>query len=150
MQGTISNYSPQELEDIRKAYDEMILCIKSTFSKEDKAQMFRAFEIAVEAHKEQRRKSGEPYIIHKGWFSETLQGYSGGNIAILRMDGDWYESTIDILNHLFEKVNEGGLIIIDDYFSWDGCSKAVHDFLAENKLPNRVRQYNNKVAYIIK
>ena len=64
MQGTLVTYSPEELEAIRKAYDEMILCIKSKFSPEDEAQMFRAFEIAVEAHKEQRRKSGEPYIFH--------------------------------------------------------------------------------------
>ena len=64
MQGTIVTYSPEELEAIRQAYDEMIHCIKSKFSEEDEAQMFRAFEIAVEAHKEQRRKSGEPYIFH--------------------------------------------------------------------------------------
>jgi O-methyltransferase len=91
------------------------------------------------------------YVLHKGWFCDTLKNYTKGEgIAILRMDGDWYDSTLDILNHLFEKVNKNGIIIIDDYYSWDGCSRAVHDFLSQNKLPNRVRQYNNKVAYIVK
>ena len=57
-------YTPEEKKDIRQAYDEMILCIKSKFSEEDERQMFRAYEIAVDAHIEQRRKSGEPYIFH--------------------------------------------------------------------------------------
>lgn len=100
---------------------------------------------------EAMKKTNVPFILHKGWFSDTLKDYQEDKgIAILRMDGDWYDSTLDILNHLFEKVNKGGLIIIDDYYSWDGCSRAVHDFLSQNKLPNRVRQHNNKIAYIVK
>lgn len=90
-----------------------------------------------------------PNII-KGWFQDTLPGASiPGGIAILRMDGDWYKSTMQILQNLFPQVNPGGLIIIDDYYTWDGCAKAVHDYLSEHKRPERIRSFNG-ICYIEK
>ncbi len=90
------------------------------------------------------------YKIFKGWFNETLPSANiKGGIAILRLDGDWYESTMDILNNLFENVNKGGLIIIDDYYVWEGCSKAVHDFLSIKKCSENIRSFEG-VCYIIK
>lgn len=90
-----------------------------------------------------------PFIV-KGWFSETLPlaNFKKG-IAILRMDGDWYDSTMDILNNLFHQVNKGGVIIIDDYYTWDGCSRAVHDFLSANKSAERIKTHR-KICYIVK
>lgn len=89
-------------------------------------------------------------VIHKGWFGETLPGVEiEGGISILRMDADWYASTTDILNNLFSQVNTGGLIIIDDYYTWDGCSKAVHDYLSKNSCQERIRQFR-RVCYIEK
>ncbi|MEE3093051.1 MAG: TylF/MycF/NovP-related O-methyltransferase, partial [Pseudomonadota bacterium] len=71
--------------------------------------------------------------------------------SVLRLDGDWYESTISILENLYDKVATNGLILIDDYYSWDGCSRAVHDFLSDQKLPERIRQSRyGGVAYIVK
>ena len=79
-----------------------------------------------------------PHIV-KGWFEKTLPNVEiQGGIALLRLDGDWYESTMQILNNLFFKVNSGGLLIIDDYYAWDGCSRAVHDFLSQNKRTERI------------
>ena len=46
---------------------------------------------------------------------------------------------MEILNSLFHQVNTGGIIIIDDYYDWDGCSKAVHDFLSQNNRAERIR-----------
>lgn len=89
--------------------------------------------------------------ITKGWFNETLpKSHFEDGIAILRMDGDWYDSTLEILNALFPKVNPGGLIIIDDYYYWEGCSKAVHDYLSTHKREERIFTYNMGVCYIIK
>lgn len=81
--------------------------------------------------------------ITKGWFSNTLstQVFPDG-ISILRMDADWYDSTMDILNNLFRIVNPGGVLIIDDYHTWDGCSKAVHDFLSKGQLTERISMHN--------
>jgi len=77
--------------------------------------------------------------IVKGWFEDTLPRATFPNgIAILRMDADWYKSTSQILKSLFTFVNENGLIIIDDYFTWDGCSRAIHDYLSENTRPERI------------
>lgn len=90
------------------------------------------------------------YKLWKGWFERTVPKYDGKKIAILRLDGDWYDSTKVCLVKLFPKVAEGGLIILDDYYTWDGCTKAVHDYLSETKSPSRIQQWNNKVAYIIK
>lgn len=87
----------------------------------------------------------------KGWFSDTLPGFTfPEEIAILRLDGDWYDSTMQCLENLYDKVAPGGLILIDDYFYWDGCTRAVHDFLSRRNLPARIRESRNGVCYIYK
>jgi hypothetical protein len=58
-----------------------------------------------------------------------------GPIALLRLDTDWYESTKHELTHLFPRLVEGGVLIIDDYGHWDGARRAVDDYLAG--LPKR-------------
>lgn len=89
--------------------------------------------------------------IHKGWFSDTLPHYEGPEISILRLDGDWYESTMQCLENLYPKVKEGGLIILDDYHYWDGFSIAVHEYLSRIKSSSRVYQFkDSRLAYIIK
>ena len=86
----------------------------------------------------------------KGWFEDTLpQATFPNGIAVLRMDADWYKSTYQILSSLFPVVNENGLILIDDYYIWDGCSKAVHDYLSEHKRPERISSYRG-VCFINK
>ncbi|MBH8564818.1 class I SAM-dependent methyltransferase [Nostoc sp. CENA67] len=66
----------------------------------------------------------------KGLFAETLPQYKLeiNQIALLHADGDWYESTMDIFNNLYESVVPNGIVQIDDYGHWEGCRKAVHEF----------------------
>jgi predicted O-methyltransferase YrrM len=66
----------------------------------------------------------------KGLFAQTLPKYKSaiGSIAFLHADGDWYESTMDIFNTLYDSVISNGLIQVDDYGHWEGCKQAVHDF----------------------
>jgi O-methyltransferase len=97
-----------------------------------------------------RKANHENYQLYKGWFQDTLPTYKGNKIAILRLDGDWYDSVKECLLKLFPLVTESGVVIIDDYYTWDGCAKAVHDYLSEIKSPSRVYQWNNQVAYILK
>jgi cephalosporin hydroxylase len=68
----------------------------------------------------------------KGLFVQTLPQYESviGSIAFLHADGDWYESTMDILSTLYDSVIPKGLIQVDDYGHWEGCKQALHDFEA--------------------
>jgi O-methyltransferase len=75
-------------------------------------------------------------VIHEGWFQETAPEAAGriGPIALLRLDGDLYESTRVCLDHLYDNVVRGGFIIIDDYGTFAGCRKAVDEFFARRGL----------------
>jgi O-methyltransferase len=70
--------------------------------------------------------------IIKGWFQDTLPRHISqiGPIAVLRLDGDFYESTRFCLETLYDSVISGGVVIIDDYGSFHGCKKAVDEFLS--------------------
>lgn len=74
--------------------------------------------------------------IVKGWFQDSLPNYKDkiGPISLLRLDGDWYESTKTCLENLYDHVVPGGYIIIDDYGHWEGCQKAVDAFLGNREL----------------
>ena len=86
----------------------------------------------------------------KGWFNETLPGFIPPEpIALLRLDGDWYDSTIVCLESLFDHVAPGGLIVLDDYYTWDGCARALHDFLSRRSSTVRIRS-RGEVCYLQK
>jgi len=70
----------------------------------------------------------------KGLFADTLPRISGRPIAMLHMDGDWYRSTLDILENLYDSVVPGGFIQVDDYGHWEGCRRAVHEFFETHSL----------------
>jgi len=78
-------------------------------------------------HKLSARELVEPI---KGLFADTLPVNREriGSIALLHMDGDWYSSTRDILENLFDQVVTGGRIQIDDHGYWEGCKRAVREF----------------------
>lgn len=74
----------------------------------------------------------------KGWFKETLpiyrhDGTALESIAVLRCDGDMYESTMDILANLYHKVTPGGYVIIDDW-SIEAVKRAIGDYF-KGKTP---------------
>ena len=82
---------------------------------------------------------------HQGWFQDTLPNIAReiGGIAILRLDGDWYASTKVCLDYLYDKVVRGGIVIVDDYGHYEGCRKAVDEFMARE----RVQAYLNHIDY---
>lgn len=83
----------------------------------------------------------------KGWFSDTLPTAPIDKLAILRLDGDLYSSTMDSLVNLYHKVSKGGFVIVDDYYSWPSCERAVTDFLAINSLKPEIRAIDWSGAY---
>lgn len=70
----------------------------------------------------------------QGWFRDTMPKVSCENLSIIRLDGDMYESTIDPLTHLYERLSVGGWVIVDDYGVIPACKQAVHDFFAQRKI----------------
>ena len=98
-----------------------------------------------------QRAGANRCTIIKGLFDNTLPEFKAeGGIAILRLDGDWYGSTMTCLEYLFPQVNEGGVIIIDDYYVFDGCARAVHDYLSRNRIAPRIHQLENDVCFLVK
>lgn len=98
----------------------------------NKASIFEVEELIFKKLNLSRSKN----ILIKGWFEDTLPKMKEkvGKIAILRIDGDWYKSTLTCLNQLYNQVVSGGYIIIDDYGTWPGCRQAVHEFLNANNI----------------
>lgn len=76
----------------------------------------------------------------KGYFDRTLSMTRGriGPIALLRIDADWHASVSCCLEQLFGQVSPGGLVVFDDYFAYEGCAIAVHEFLGARSLPHRI------------
>jgi O-methyltransferase len=70
----------------------------------------------------------ERVIFIEGLFKDTLPALRNERFAVLRLDGDMYESTMDSLKNLYDAVSIGGFIIIDDYGAIEARRRAVHDF----------------------
>jgi SAM-dependent methyltransferase len=101
-----------------------------------------------EAETAMQKSRASRYTIVKGWFDRTLPAFQPPcPIAVIRLDGDWYDSTMSCLTHLVPHLAKDGVVIIDDYYTWDGCARAVNEFLAAHYPATRIRQHWNSVAY---
>jgi O-methyltransferase len=89
---------------------------------------------------------------HVGWFQDTLPSAVDGigPIALLRLDGDWYESTKVCLQALEPLVVPGGIVVIDDYGHWEGCRVAVDEYLEANPPPLLLSHVDYTARYWIK
>jgi hypothetical protein len=88
----------------------------------------------------------------QGWFQDTLPEKAPGipAISVLRLDGDWYASTLCCLEHLYDKVVPGGFVILDDYHSCFGCARAADEFLARRGVRVRIEPDGRGGAYFVK
>jgi hypothetical protein len=88
---------------------------------------------------------------HEGWFQETLPRTTGiGAVALLRLDGDWYESTKVCLEILYPKVVPGGFVVIDDYGHHEGCREAVDEYRREHGIREFLHHIDTTGRYWIK
>lgn len=89
---------------------------------------------------------------HVGWFQDTLPNVAPklGPIALLRLDGDWYESTRLCLEYFYPNVSRGGIIIMDDYWAWEGCRKAVDEYRQNHQIDTPVNRIDLVAGYWIK
>ncbi|HKE55741.1 MAG TPA: TylF/MycF family methyltransferase [Pyrinomonadaceae bacterium] len=79
----------------------------------------------------------------KGWFRDTLPLAPVERLALLRLDGDMYESTTDALVNLYPKLSPGGYCIIDDYGTFYSCRKAVHDYREAHRIDEPVQEIDS-------
>jgi len=90
--------------------------------------------------------------IVKGWFQDTLPASKDeiGPIAILRLDGDWYESTRCCLENLYDQIVPSGYVILDDYGCWEGCKIATDEFLQHSNISVTLAEIDNKGRFFRK
>jgi O-methyltransferase len=84
----------------------------------------------------------------KGPVEDTLPTRAPACLALLRLDTDWYESTRHELVHLYPRLSQGGVLIIDDYGHWEGARRAVDEYFAAEAPPlllNRI-DYTARIA----
>ncbi len=74
----------------------------------------------------------------EGWFADTLATAPIDRLAILRLDGDLYESTTDALTELYPKLSVGGYVLVDDYGAWEPCRRAVDDYRATHGITDEI------------
>jgi Macrocin-O-methyltransferase (TylF) len=67
----------------------------------------------------------------KGLFQNTLN--VSGPVAMAHLDGDWYESVMVCLERITPHLVSGGILVIDDYFDWSGCRKAVDEYFLDKR-----------------
>lgn len=82
-----------------------------------------------------------------GWFQDTLPTAPIETIAVLRLDGDMYDSTMVALRSLYPKLSVGGYVIVDDYHAVRGCKEAVDDFRAEFGITDELEQVDWTCRY---
>ncbi len=86
----------------------------------------------------------------KGLFQDTLSQTAFGPIALLHIDGDWYDSVRVCLEQLYEHVTPGGLIQFDDYGYWQGARKAVDEFMAKRNIKSSLQKIDYSGRFLVK
>ena len=93
----------------------------------------------------------ENVVFIKGFFETSLKNVNFDKISLLRLDGDMYSSTIEVLNEMYYKVSIGGYIIIDDYgCTAVSCKEAVDDFRRQHNITSELKKIDWTGVYWIK
>jgi O-methyltransferase len=83
----------------------------------------------------------------KGYFNQTLPLAPISKLAVLRVDADLYESTIDVLENLYPKLSAGGYAIFDDYQNLPDCRRAIDDYRSRHGIREPVRQIDTRAVF---
>ncbi len=116
----------------------------------DQFHTFSELAISVEEVQENFSRYGlldDRVEFLKGWFADTLGEAPIEQIAVLRLDGDMYSSTMDALEPLYDKVSPGGFVIVDDYGAVPACAQAVHDFRDARGITDEIHKVDWTGAY---
>jgi len=101
------------------------------------------------AEKAMSMSAATDYEIIGGWFDKKLPQFKPSqSIALLRLDADWFDSTLVCLECLSPYMAKDGIIILDDYYTWEGCSKALHYYLAKTESPLKVSRLYGEIGVV--
>ncbi|MBZ5688417.1 MAG: TylF/MycF family methyltransferase [Acidobacteriia bacterium] len=117
---------------------------------QDKHHSFSELAISLEEVKSNFSKYDlldDQVVFLKGWFSETLPQADIKRLAVLRLDGDMYESTMDGLTNLYDKVSRGGFVIIDDFGAVAACKQAVMEFRKSRGIEDPIQNIDGIGAF---
>jgi O-methyltransferase len=98
----------------------------------------------------QTRYPWEKFRFIAGPVEQTLPTHAPDQIALLRLDTDWYESTSHELVHLYPRLADGGILIVDDYGHWQGAKKAVDDYFRRHGIAADLRSIDFTGRLLIK
>ncbi|MBJ8348314.1 TylF/MycF family methyltransferase [Antrihabitans sp. YC2-6] len=110
---------------------------------------FKQLAISRSQVEENFRRYGlldDQVVFLEGYFRDTLPTAPIEQLAIVRLDGDMYESTMDGLTNLYSKLSVGGYLIVDDY-GLSRCRRAVDEFRATNGISERIETIDWTGAY---
>ena len=117
---------------------------------DDAFHTYADLAVSLDAVKQNFAKYGlldDQVMFLKGWFKDTLPTAPIERLALLRLDGDMYESTIDALRHLYDKLSPHGFVIVDDYRVVEGCRKAVDDFRKLRGIDDLIKEIDGVGVY---
>ena len=117
--------------------------------KGDPHHTFDALRVSLDDVKgnfEQYDLLDEQVAFLKGWFKDTLNTPAIASLALLRLDGDMYESTIQALDALYPKLSPGGYVIVDDY-NLITCKKAVDDYRAHHQIESPIEEVDGAAVF---
>jgi len=120
---------------------------------EDAGSDFHTYEqlaVSLDEVRENFRAYGlldEQVKFLKGWFKDTLPTATIGRLALLRLDGDMYESTMDALTNLYPKLSNHGYVIIDDYHVVPACKAAVTDYCDKHGIKPEIIEIDGVGVY---
>ena len=83
----------------------------------------------------------------KGWFRETLPNAPIKRLAVMRLDGDMYESTMDALTNLYPRLSVGGFVVVDDFGAVPGCRRAIEDFREAEGITAKIQEIDWSGVY---
>jgi len=98
--------------------------------------------VPLEAVQENFRRYGlldEQVKFLPGWFEETMATAPVERLSLLRLDGDLYSSTISVLDGMYERVSDGGFVIVDDYAALEPCRQATDDFRQRHGISDPIQ-----------
>lgn len=116
-------YPDEDVGDRHHTYDELAI------SREEVEDAFERYDLL-----------DEQVRFLEGWFHETLPDAPIERIAVLRLDGDMYSSTMDALQALYHRVAGGGFVIVDDFGAIEACRKAIGDFRDERGITSPIHE----------